>query len=202
MPNCRVLIYDHNCQPLQIPQIDVFLFKGRSAYVICNGFTGKIRGQAAFGVDLQVSMDPPSPISVIVLDPQKIYTGNTYFNLHGGVATRLDLILFANPRSPGGEGYGGPSLNAPPDDKAGIQYTHRAIRAQPYWSSSEKQAVENLVSNFVTFVAPNLESPSTEFGRVAENWATALTALGIEPMRLLRAQQTRAKVERVAVATA
>ena len=184
MTTCTVLMYDHECKPLRISGIDVFLFKGRSEHMITSGLTGPMPAEAAYGVTLEISVRRPVRVSLLIHDSKHIYSGNSYVNLHGGLRSRLDLVLLANPRSPGGLGES-PDLNPPDGDDSGLHYIYRAIQEQRHWSEVEKEAVVNLVTNFAAFIEPKLGLSSSGIEAIALNWEQALRAVGIDSQRLI-----------------
>jgi hypothetical protein len=169
----EIRIFDTSNGILKITGITFELFDVAAGTLIANDTSRDLNPpNDEWGVKLAFPTSFPGPFQVYTNDPTYKYPGNVIESLEGANTNRIDIDLLALPVHSGGQG--------PLPDAPTVIDTLNWIRAAPNWTGDDKRATSNLLLNYLKLVTNADGKPEkTEFAKVAQNWQTALTLLGI-----------------------
>jgi hypothetical protein len=180
MPNKTILLYDATNKPLRVPGIRVELFDARTFAYIDGDDSRNLdpstpdRSSSTWGVELQFPVGT-NPLDIMIKDPLYRYPGNTVRYLNGELQDLVYLDLVALPKHAGGQRTALKSGDA----SEVIGWIERGLQ----WNDADKEAVYNLVFNYIRLVAarPEAVAISQEFQDAARNWESALQRIDINP---------------------
>jgi len=179
-------LFDNANNPLRVKGIRVELFDANSGKLLDvqnsddlnPGWGGPPSNE--WGVKLNFSAPHGTPLDIYMTDPTYTYPGNIARNLYGGASDRINLDLLKLPAGSGGQQS---SLNyATPRSIA--EWVDEGWR----WGPEEKDAVRNLIFNFITVISFRLDLLPNRSGlrEVANNWGKAMSRLNINHEVLLK----------------
>lgn len=171
MPTKDVHLFDASNQPLTVSGIRLELFDALTCQLLAVQNSAQLSSNA-WGAQLSFTAGS-NPLDIYVSDPNYRYPGNTVRYLNGRTTDQLDIDLLTLPPGPGGQPA--PSLNSTPASLA--RWVDEAYK----WNSQEKEAVRNLIFNYLSVFASRQTKVenSSELKETASNWRTALERVGI-----------------------
>lgn len=172
-----IFLYDAASDPLQVSGIRVELYDASTATLLDAANSADLnpgpagRPSAEWGVQLNFPVSP-SPLDIYITDPLYRYPGNTVRFLNGRVQDRIYIDLLQLPSATSGQ-VAPPASSAPEDLTDWVEQSRD-------WSDSEKDAVRNLLFNYISVIVARPESRGTsgDFDEMATNWEKALEQLG------------------------
>jgi hypothetical protein len=188
MPLKIIFLYDSASDPLQVKGIRVELYDASTATLLDAANSADLNpgpaGQPSreWGVQLNFPIGP-NPLDIYITDPLYRYPGNTVRYLNGKVQDRLYIDLLQLPPAAAGQSAA-PASSAPEDLADWVEQSDR-------WSESEKDAVRNLLFNYLSVIVarPERLGTSETFDEMAANWGKALEQLGC-PLDLFRRRRS------------
>lgn len=194
MPNKTILLYDATNKPLRVPGIRVELFDARTTEYIEGADSRNLdpatpdRSSITWGVELRFPAGT-NPLDIMIKDPLYRYPGNTVRYLNGELQDLVYLDLVGLPKQVGGQQTALKSGDA----SEVIGWVESGLN----WNDSDKEAVYNLVFNYIRLVAarPSAVANSMEFKDTAKNWESAMEMIEIDP-RLFHRQQKKSGTPR------
>jgi hypothetical protein len=180
MPNKTILLYDSTNKPLRIAGIRVELFDAAAGTYIAGGDSKNLDqskpdpSSNEWGVNLSF-VAGTNPLDIMIRDPLYRYPGNTVRYLNGELQDLVYIDLVSLPMHAGGQVQDLQSGDA--------SVLIGWIEQGRDWGETDKEAVYNLVFNYIRLVAtrPLAVATSPELGSTAKNWEAALRRLGIRP---------------------
>jgi len=177
MPLKIILLYDSSNNPLQVNGIRVELFDavrgtllGAQNSADLNPGSGG-RPSTEWGVELNFPLGS-SPLDIYITDPLYRYPGNSVRYLNGRLQDRLYIDVLQLPLATSSK-LAAPGSVQPQDLSQWIQ-NHSD------WDDDEKDAVHNLLFNYIAIVVagPERLRLSKSMDKVRNNWEKALERLG------------------------
>jgi hypothetical protein len=180
MPNKTILLYDSTNKPLRVAGIRVELFDATTGTYIAGDDSANLDpskpdpSSDLWGVDLTFAAGT-NPLDIMIKDPLYRYPGNTVRYLNGELQDLVYLDLVSLPMHAGGQVLALRSGDA--------SQVVGWIEQGGDWNETDKEAVYNLVFNYIRLVAarPLAVALSPELKNTATNWETALHRVGIDP---------------------
>ncbi|MFA5897549.1 MAG: hypothetical protein WC829_00410 [Hyphomicrobium sp.] len=180
MPTKMILLYDASNKPLRVAGIRVELFDAAAGTYVAGDDSQNLDPAKPdpqsnlWGVDLSFTVST-NPLDIMIKDPLYRYPGNTVRYLNGELQDLVYLDLVSLPTRAGGQASALQSGDAA-EVIGWIEQGH-------HWEDSDKEAVFNLVFNYIRLVAarPLVVAGSAELQDTATNWETALRRVGIDP---------------------
>lgn len=181
MSRKEVYLFDTSNKPLRVKGIRVELFDASTFKLLdaqnSDDLNPKWGGPPSneWGVVLNFSAPHGNPLDIYITDPTHSYPGNIARNLYGGASDRINLDLLKLPKGSGGQQS---SLNS-----ATPHSVSEWVDAGWRWQSEEKDAVRNLIFNYITVIGSRRELLPHRSGlrEVAQNWQESLVRLKINP---------------------
>lgn len=176
MPTKDVHLFDASNNPLTVSGIRLELFDAVTFQLLIAQNSVQL-GPNAWGAQLFFTAGP-NPLDIYVSDPNYRYPGNMVRYLNGRTTDQLDIDLLALPPGPGGQSA--PSLNLTPASLS--LWVDEGYK----WSSREKEAVRNLIFNYLSVIVSRQARVESSSGlrEIASNWRTALEQVGV-PYQIL-----------------
>lgn len=180
----EVYLFDNANNPLQVKGIRVELFDALSGKLLdaqnSDDLNPKWGGAPSneWGVKLNFSAPHGNPLDIYMTDPNYSYPGNTARNLYGGASDRINIDLLQLPSGGGGQQH---ALN-----QANPKLISSWVDAGWRWNEYEKEAVDNLIFNYLTVFVSRLDRLQSlrSLREVARNWEEAMVRLRINPESL------------------
>jgi hypothetical protein len=179
-----VYIYDDTNKVLQVNGIQVELYNTRTGTLLDKQVSADLNPPAGggppsneWGVKLNFPLPHNDPADIIITDKKYEYPGNVARHLYAGGSDRVNIDLLKIPSGAGGQQRVAPATTGE---------LARWIEAAPLWSDMEKEAVKNLVFNYVNIFVSRGDSLNSLSGlqKAARNWEKALRRLEIDPETL------------------
>jgi hypothetical protein len=175
-----VYLYDETNHVLKVKGIQVELYNTSTGTLLDKQFSDDLRRLSGgppsneWGARLNYSLPHNDPVDIIITDKSYKYPGNAVRHLYGGGSDRVNIDLLTIPSGSGGQQWPAPK---------NVGELARWVESAPRWSRTEKEAVRNLVFNYVNIFVSRWDSLSQLSGlREAErNWEEALRRLKIDP---------------------
>lgn len=175
-----VYLYDDSNNVLRVKGIQVELYDRRTGTLLDKQFSDDLNPPGGglssneWGVQLTFSLPQNDPVDIIFTDKKYRYPGNAVRHLYAGASDRVNIDLLVIPSGSGGQ-------QSPLPSTAGELV--RWVEAAPQWSEPEKNAVKNLVFNYVSIFVPREHSLNNlpDLQKAARNWEEALQRLNINP---------------------
>jgi hypothetical protein len=191
MPLKIILLYDAANRPLKVRGLHVELL-AQDGELLDSGMSEDLNpgpdGSASneWGVELDFPASS-RPLDIYLTDPFYRYPGNTVRYLNGRVQDRIYIDVMQLP--PTSSNLMDPPASVHPRDLADWVYN------SPNWDDDQKDAVYNLLFNYISVVAGRAErmQASEELLRVADNWGEALKKLGFPVEMLLKSPSSSSK---------
>jgi len=184
MASKAVYLYDDMNIVLQVKGIQVELYSTRTGTLLDKQLSDDLNPPLPggppsneWGVKLNFALPHSDPADIIITDKNYKYPGNAVYHLYAGGSDRVNVDLLKIPTSSGGQNQPAPST---------VGKLVRWVSAAPQWNEMEKEAVKNLVSNYVNIFVSRLDSLSNlpDLKEASKNWEEALRSLGINPENL------------------
>jgi hypothetical protein len=181
MSRKEVYLFDNANKPLQVKGIRVELFDASSFKLLDAQNSDDLNPtwggppSNEWGVVLSFSAPHGNPLDIYITDPTHSYPGNIARNLYGGASDRINLDLLKLPKVGGGQQG---SLNS-----ATPRSISDWVDAGSRWQPEEKDAVRNLLFNYIAVIGSRIELLPHRSGlrEVANNWQESLLRLKINP---------------------
>lgn len=183
MATKTIYLYDDTNNVLRVRGIQVELYNRQTGTLLDKQFSDDLNPPVAggssneWGVRLAFSIPQNEPVDILFTDSNYEYPGNAIRHLYAGGSDEVNVDLLRIPSGPGGQ------WEEPPSHAGQLA---RWIHDAPQWSQIEKEAVENLVFDFVSIFVPRWDSLQelNDLSRTAGNWTEALSKLGIDADKL------------------
>jgi hypothetical protein len=179
-----VYLYDDTNNVLKVKGIQVELYNTRTGTLIDKQVSADLNPPAfggppsnEWGVKLTFSLPHNDPADIIITDRKYQYPGNAVRHLYAGGSDRVNIDLLKIPAGSGGQQNPAPSVTGE---------LARWVETAPLWQEMEKEAVKNLIFNYVNIFVPRWPSFNnlTGLSKAANNWEEALRKLNISPESL------------------
>jgi hypothetical protein len=182
-----IYIFDEYNDPLRISGITFELFDSTTNTLIdkqnSSNLNTSLPASQSNEWGVQLTFTPRSnPLDVLVSDLTFNYPGNLLRYLNGQSDDRIDIDLLQLPNQPGGQSL--------PLKTSNIPDLISWVQGSPKWNIHQKNAVINLISNYVNVFIPLISKlpKLTEMRDVADNWEKAMGLINI-PVSILKAQE-------------
>jgi hypothetical protein len=184
MAQKAVYLYDDTNNVLKVTGIQVELYSTKLGTLLDKKLSADLNPPARpggssneWGVKLIFNLPQHEPADIIITDASYKYPGNAVRHLYVGGTDRINVDLLSIPAGPGGQQQSAPSRTG---DLA------RWVEAAPLWDEMEKEAVKNLIFNYVAIFVPRWDFLSNlpSLKKAATNWESALKRLEVSPETL------------------
>lgn len=183
MAQKAVYLFDETNNVLQVTGIQVELYSTKMGTLLDKQLSADLNppylggSSNEWGVKLNFNLPQHEPADIIITDATYKYPGNAVRHLYVGGSDRVNIDLLSIPSGSGGQQQSAPSRTG---DLA------RWVEAAPLWDEMEKEAVKNLIFNYVAIFVPRWDFLSNlpSLKKAATNWESALKRLEVSPETL------------------